>query len=444
MITWMQRHKKWLVITIWLSTIAFVGAGFVGWGSYNYGSSAGSLATVGDLKVQQKDLQNEYNILYQQYEQKFGNAFNKELAKQLKLDQIAFQTVIQKFLLLNYGHSLGLYITNEEVAKYLVTIPAFLQNGKFSKDTYLKVLKQNRTTPADFEDQIKKDLLIKKVQIILDTKVGKTELDNLNKLFFSQDRVSINIINNSNFKVDSSKSNVKKYWEDNKQKYTTLESYNIKYYKVKITDDVKKSKRASLETYLKLKKGQLDFSNTALIDVNTKLFTAENFIKIKDAKIKKVLKPIENGKYFYIVQVTEKKQPEPLSFDKAYNKAKQDYIAVKTAQLIDQKIATISKNFSGKDVGFLNFENEQKIDGLTDDEVMALKRSVSSSTTQINSVKLNNKAVVYKITDSKIGKASLNIDIKGFVQNIKSNETINKLIEKLQNQYSVVSNVKVK
>ncbi len=32
MITWMQRHKKWLVITIWISTIAFVGAGFVGWG----------------------------------------------------------------------------------------------------------------------------------------------------------------------------------------------------------------------------------------------------------------------------------------------------------------------------------------------------------------------------------------------------------------------------
>ena len=38
MITWMQRHKKWLVFTIWTCTIAFVGAGFVGWGAYNYGS----------------------------------------------------------------------------------------------------------------------------------------------------------------------------------------------------------------------------------------------------------------------------------------------------------------------------------------------------------------------------------------------------------------------
>ena len=51
MITWMQRHKKWLVITIWISTIAFVGAGFVGWGSYEYGKQGGVVAVVGDREV---------------------------------------------------------------------------------------------------------------------------------------------------------------------------------------------------------------------------------------------------------------------------------------------------------------------------------------------------------------------------------------------------------
>ena len=46
MITWMQRHKKWLIITIWISTIAFVGAGFVGWGAYDFGKSQGTIAKV--------------------------------------------------------------------------------------------------------------------------------------------------------------------------------------------------------------------------------------------------------------------------------------------------------------------------------------------------------------------------------------------------------------
>ena len=39
MITWMQKHRKYLVVTIWVSTIAFVGAGFVGWGAYDLNAS---------------------------------------------------------------------------------------------------------------------------------------------------------------------------------------------------------------------------------------------------------------------------------------------------------------------------------------------------------------------------------------------------------------------
>jgi len=51
MITWMQKKKKYLIVTIWVSTIAFIGAGFVGWGAYDYGSKASSIAKVGDVDV---------------------------------------------------------------------------------------------------------------------------------------------------------------------------------------------------------------------------------------------------------------------------------------------------------------------------------------------------------------------------------------------------------
>ena len=96
MIMWMQRHKKWLIITIWISTIAFVGAGFVGWGSYNYGKSSSVVAKVDDKEIPFTQLQNEYNSLYSQYAQMFGDSFNKELAEQLKLQDAALQRVIQK------------------------------------------------------------------------------------------------------------------------------------------------------------------------------------------------------------------------------------------------------------------------------------------------------------------------------------------------------------
>ena len=66
MITWMQRHKKYLIITIWISTIAFVGAGFVGWGQYTYGDKAGAVAKVGNVEITMGELQKSYSRLYSQ------------------------------------------------------------------------------------------------------------------------------------------------------------------------------------------------------------------------------------------------------------------------------------------------------------------------------------------------------------------------------------------
>ncbi len=97
MITWMQRHKKWLVITIWISTIAFVGAGFVGWGgSYDYGSKGGAIAVVGDREVSVDEYQREYSNLYEQYSQVFGDQFNQEMADKMNLRNVAYDMVVQK------------------------------------------------------------------------------------------------------------------------------------------------------------------------------------------------------------------------------------------------------------------------------------------------------------------------------------------------------------
>ena len=78
MITWMQRHKKWLIITIWISTIAFVGAGFVGWGQYSYGDKAGAVAKVGKIEITQGELQKAYSRLYTRYNQMLQGNFMKK------------------------------------------------------------------------------------------------------------------------------------------------------------------------------------------------------------------------------------------------------------------------------------------------------------------------------------------------------------------------------
>ena len=80
MITWMQRHRKYLVITIWISTFAFIGAGFVGWGQYKYGEKSGAVAKVGDISITNRELQQAYSQLFDRYSRMFQGQFDQEQA----------------------------------------------------------------------------------------------------------------------------------------------------------------------------------------------------------------------------------------------------------------------------------------------------------------------------------------------------------------------------
>ena len=51
MITWIQKRKKFVVGVMAVTTFAFVGAGFVGWGSYDYGAKSGNIAKVGEIGI---------------------------------------------------------------------------------------------------------------------------------------------------------------------------------------------------------------------------------------------------------------------------------------------------------------------------------------------------------------------------------------------------------
>ena len=104
MLSWMQKHKKYLVVTIWVSTIAFVGAGFVGWGAYDLNSNrATSVAKVGHRNISVQELQQKYDRLYQYYNNVFEGKLTQEKAEELGLENAALQAAIQENLLLNFA-----------------------------------------------------------------------------------------------------------------------------------------------------------------------------------------------------------------------------------------------------------------------------------------------------------------------------------------------------
>ncbi len=485
MITWMQRHKKWLVITIWISTIAFVGAGFVGWGSYDYGSKGGAVAVVGDREVSVEEYQREYSSLYEQYARIFGEQFNQEMADNLKLRDAAYQMVIQKNLILSFADELGLDVTNEEIAKQLVAIPGFIKDGKFDKDTYIQVLNQNRTNPTTFEDSLKRDLLLQKVESIFQVQAQKGEIEALNKLLFSEDDISIKILNSNDVIVNVTDADVKKHWDSNKDNYKSQPAVELEFDEVSLVSEnfteeeikdnyskfrmdykkedgkiktleeakedilkalnLKATKKVALKKYLKFKKGEEKFVNKGTIYTSSLSYGVENNKKVTDAIPGDLIKPFLVGDKYVIVKVLNKIAPKTLPFEKAKEAASNDYQKIAMGLALEKEASSQLKNFEGTNIGYVARDSFDKITGLNQQEALTFLNTLFSSTEKEGKISLGEKVVLYKINDTRLASydASKDEAVKTTINNLLNQELMNNLVKNLENRYEVKSEIKI-
>lgn len=481
MITWMQKHKKWLVITIWISTIAFVGAGFVGWGSYDYGSKGGAVAVVGERQISVEEYQREYSSLYDQYSKIFGDQFNQEMADKMKLKKAAYDLAIQKNLILSYADELGFDVTNEEIAKELVKISAFIKDGKFDKDTYVRVLRQNRTNPSDFEESLKRDILLQKVESLFNVTANKNELENLNKLLFSEDDISIKILNQDKVALDIKDEDIKKYWDTNKDNYKSKPAYDLEFNEVPLvsgtfsseditnnyakfktdykkedgkiksleeanadilkTLNLKATKKVALKKYLKIKKAEEKLDNKGTIFEDKLSYSLENNEKIKNAIPGDLLKPFLEGDKYVIVKVLNKIMPKTLSYEKAKDLASNDYEKVAKSEKLEAEAASALKNFTGTNIGYVARDSFDKLKGLNQEEALGFLNKLFSSSEKMGKINVGNKIVLYKINDTRLASYDKSKDeaVKTTINNLYNQEMMNNLVKSLENRYEVQS-----
>lgn len=486
MITWMQRHKKWLVITIWISTIAFVGAGFVGWGSYDYGKSAGAVAVVGEREISVEEYQREYSNLYEQYQRILGDQFNQDMAKQLNLTDLAYKQVIQKNLILSFADELGLDVTQKDIAKELVGIPAFIVNGKFDKPTYVKVLNQNRTTPVIFEEGLKRNLLLQKIEQLFQIEPSSVEVKNLNELLFLEDDIDIKIISSKNIVVPVNEEKMKKYWESNKNRYMSKNSYELQMHKIPLITDIpsaeeltsfydrnkndftkkdgkvksfdeakaeiittvnlKKSKKLALKTYLKLKKGDIKFENTSIVFEDKLGFNSDNLEKLRAAKRGSLVKPILDNNEYVIFKVLNQHDPKPLSYELAKKDVKVQFIAEEKKLLMALKAIDELKNFKGTNIGYVSRDSIAKISGLNPTESQQFLGALFATKTQTGQIEVGEKTVLYKINNSKLSSydSAKDIAVKSTLKDLQNNELMINLVKRLENRYDVETSMNTK
>ncbi|MCV3384542.1 peptidylprolyl isomerase [Campylobacter lari] len=479
MLTWMQHHKKYLVVTIWISVIAFVGAGFVGWGSYDFNTDrSNSVAKVGDEKISYDEFNLKYSQLFGYYSQLNNGNYTQEQAQKDGLDTQAINELIQEKLLLSYAKTLGLNVSEEEIAYDLAHQKIFHNaSGVFDKNLYYNLLARNNYTPKTYEKIIHDELLLKKINAILNLQIKPNELDMFGASFLMQDSLKVQAIKLDNKNITMDEKELKQTWEKNKELYKTQRSYELATYflnpdiikiddkeiqayyeknkndykdfagkilsleqsKDKVIKDLKlsKLKLKANESYVALRKNELNFDKNITISDADVYYPLENIQKAKENDFIKPFK-FENG--YMIAKVIKINPIQTMTFEQAKNEVSKLYIKEKTKALLEEKAKIALDNFQGIDIGTYSRDSSKNAkvgEMMNDTEFSEFLMHVFDSNKAKSYVLFDDKAIVYEITKQtlenknkeEIYKFIIEQSAKQTKQALLKEELLKKLIE---------------
>ena len=164
----MRRHKVWLQWSLVLVVLAFVIAyipSFVG--STGTASSGDTIAVVDGRQISSDEFKRTYTAQLQAYRSAYGGQMSDQLLKQLGVEQQILQQMVNEQASLAEAERLGIQVSDDEVRQRIFVIPAFQENGHFIGDQrYQQLLRAQRPplTPTDFENGIRRSLLVEKLQ----------------------------------------------------------------------------------------------------------------------------------------------------------------------------------------------------------------------------------------------------------------------------------------
>lgn len=479
MISWMQRHRKYLVITIWISTIAFIGAGFVGWGQYSYGDKASAIAKVGDISLSQRNFQQAYSRLYGQYNQIFQGNFDEAKAKEFGLQQQALKSLVDSALILNLAKSYGLQVSDKELLENIKRQNYFFKDGRFDKETYKKVLAQNNMSMKEYEADTRDAMLTKKVLALLKSDASKLEIDAFNASAGIRDKISYKILTPDDVTVSTTDKELKPYWESNRFNFMTNPKYTIQTLTINITPsnpsetdiaeyysankhkfknkdgkilsladakdaiiaalDDKAANKTALKKYIAFKKGKLDSSlstKTSTIDSENQPYNAGIFDEItKLTPAKPYLKPRKVDNSYVVIKLIDTKAAEAKTYEAAKEDVKKQYVSEQKRFKL-QELAEKSKDkFEGTATDFLSRDDVSKIKALNKAQNTEFLGKMFESKSKRGYITLSNQNIVlYAILEQKMLNENIT-DQTNSVTSVKSRILDSGLINVLEEKY---------
>lgn len=172
----MRKYQRSWVIKVIFGAIIVTFVLFFGYGALS--EKEKSVAVVGQYKVSEREYQEAYDKIKENYRRLFQSNLDEKTMKELKIEDQAMDQIVNTYLLLIAADELGVAVSDGEFTDFLNSIDAFKKDGKFNEEQYLAVLRANRIDPVQFRESTRREILMRKTaSIIQDTGTLSDESD---------------------------------------------------------------------------------------------------------------------------------------------------------------------------------------------------------------------------------------------------------------------------
>lgn len=328
----------------------------------------GHAAIVNDTIISPKEHQVAFNNLSRFYSNMFGgnNQFGGEgFLRQMALNQLVNQTVVNE-----YAGDIGIGVTDEELADYIINIQAFHENGRFRKDYYFNYLKSQGLTKYSFEKQLRREIAFNKARLVFaqavspsQTEINK-EKDLVNKVrsasFIKWDEASILEKNPvlakevaAFLKEEEGVAASKEEYEKTKSSFAVAEQVKAKHILIKADQEQEKAAALKKANEIKAKLNKENFSDLAKEhseDPGSKnrggdlgFFARGQMVapfeeKAFSMKVGEISDPVETSFGYHIILVEDKMEAGQKSFDEVKEQVARKLLEQKRQASFSEKV----------------------------------------------------------------------------------------------------------
>jgi peptidyl-prolyl cis-trans isomerase D len=306
MLKTMRKNVKALKPILWFVVGAFIVSIFVYWGAsgkLTQDNKLNALITVGREKISAETyfnaLRGRIDALKAEYKE-----INRSFIEQLNIPQQVLEQLVEQALLLDLAKTLRLRASDEEVRARVMALPGLQQDGKFvGYEAYRRALQYNRIKIGEFEDSLRKEIILSKTIQLLTAGLAVTPeevWDNYKKNADSA-KIETMILETSKVTLDKAPApaEVQAYFEGRKEAYKIPEKREALAVFLK-TEDLRKEielSDADLVKYYNDNKAQFENPETIQVSRIWMPFAGKDKTQV-DGEAKAVLDRLQKGEDF--------------------------------------------------------------------------------------------------------------------------------------------------